>query len=147
MTKHYNTVKLKLLKLEPDSYHIIIKAHIEKTLIRMIVDTGASHSCFDINFIKSLHQEAEIIDNESLNVSISSDNFESKISVVRQLRIGKTYFREYQAVLVDLQYINDAYKTLGLPKIEGILGSDFFTRFSVVIDYEKLELRIGKKRK
>ncbi len=139
--KHY-TIKFKLVEMEPDNYHITIKARIGKIPVNLVIDTGASHTCFDLDFIRSLNQETVIDDNQGMNVGVGSSDFESKISTICDFTIGKLEIPEYQIVLLDLQHINAAYKMMKLPKIHGILGGDIFVRFSAVIDYQKQEMTL-----
>ena len=75
-SKQYH-IKFKLVTLEPDNYHIVLKASIEGRLLNVIIDTGASHSCFDLNFIRDLLPELNMEDNDGLNVGVGTSDFES----------------------------------------------------------------------
>ncbi|MEG1555563.1 MAG: retropepsin-like aspartic protease [Bacteroidales bacterium] len=137
-------VKFKIVELEPENYHIVIKGKIDNQPVNLVVDTGASHSCFDLDFIKSLNQATTIENNEGMNVGVGSSDFESKISTVFRFKLGRFEMTEYTVVLLDLQHINAAYKTMKLPLVQGILGSDFFVKYGVVIDYQNQCLTIQK---
>ncbi len=141
MQKQY-TINFKILSLEPDNYHLIIKGKIGKNPIRMILDTGASHTCFDMNFIEELAQEVEIEDNQGMNVGVGSSDFESKLSTIHELKIGRLKIDSYPIVLIDFHHINFAYRVMKLPEIQGVLGSDFFVQYNAVIDYPQKELRL-----
>ncbi|MEG2070285.1 MAG: retropepsin-like aspartic protease, partial [Bacteroidales bacterium] len=117
---------------------------IDNQPVNLVVDTGASHSCFDLDFIKSLNQATTIENNEGMNVGVGSSDFESKISTVFRFKLGRFEMTEYTVVLLDLQHINAAYKTMKLPLVQGILGSDFFVKYGVVIDYQNQCLTIQK---
>lgn len=139
--KHY-TLKFKVIEMEPENYHIVVRAKIGKTPVDLVVDTGASHSCFDLDFIQSLQQEADIVDNDGMNVGVGSSGFESKISEIYHFQVGRLHIPEYRVVLLDLQHVNGAYEVMGLPKIHGILGGDFFVAYSASIDYLKKEMTL-----
>lgn len=139
--KHY-TVKLKIVELETDNYHITAKARIGGTPVNMVIDTGASHTCFDLNFIQSLQDETDITDNDGMNVGIGCSDFESKLSVIPHFVIGKLDVPDYSVVLLDMKHINDAYNSMNIPPVQGILGSDFFVKYKAVIDYQKKEMTL-----
>ena len=138
------TIKFKLLELEPDNYHIVIKGKIEKVPVRLVIDTGASHSCFDLNFIKSLYQDVSIADNEGMNVGVGGSDFESKITIIQNFKIGSLNIKEYKVVLIDLENINMAYRSIKIPEVQGIIGGDFLTEHSAVINYREKELTLWK---
>ena len=139
--KHY-TIKFKTIELEAGNYHIITKAKIGDISINMVIDTGASHTCFDMNFVESLNQEVETKPNDGMNVGVGTSDFESKISSVQNFKIGKLLIPDYPIVLLDLQHVNNAYKIMKLAPVHGILGGDFFARYSAVIDYLKQEMTL-----
>jgi hypothetical protein len=59
-SKHFKkyTVKLYILELEPENYHIFARGKWKGHPVNIIIDTGASHTCFDIDFFKSIDPEA-----------------------------------------------------------------------------------------
>jgi hypothetical protein len=138
------TIKFKLLELEPDNYHIVIKGKIEKTPVHLVIDTGASHSCFDLNFVRSLNQDAHISDNDGMNVGVGSSDFESKITILQNFKIGNLKIKEYKVVLIDLENINMAYRSIKLSEVQGIIGGDFLKKHSAVINYHEKELTLWK---
>ena len=139
--KHY-TIKFKIVEIESNNFHIFAKANIGKKIVNLVIDTGASHTCFDINFIRNLKQEATFADTEGMNVGVASVGFETKTTALSEFKIGKFVIPEYQIILLDMLHINEAYKQIGLPAVHGILGGDFFTKYHVTIDYMKSEMTL-----
>ena len=135
-------IPLSIVELEPDNYHLICRGRINGHPLRLIIDTGASHSCFDTHFITSIQQDAEMTENDGLSVSIGSDDFASHITILKQFKLGQFELTDYQVVLLDLIHVNQAYLTLKLPTIQGIIGSDFLRRYGAVIDYQTLTMTI-----
>ena len=135
-------IPLSIVELEPDNYHLICRGKVNGHPLRLIIDTGASHSCFDTQFITSIQQDAEMTENDGLSVSIGSDDFTSHITVLKQFKLGQFELKDYQVVLLDLIHVNQAYLTLKLPTIQGIIGSDFLHRYEAVINYQTLTLTI-----
>ena len=132
--QQYN-IKFKLVTLEPDNYHIVAKAKIEGHPLNVIIDTGASHSCFDLDFVRQLSPEISMENNDGLNVGVGTSNFESKLSSICNFRMGRFLLKQYDIVLLDMSNINAAYKMMHKPLIHGILGSDFLMKYKAVIDY------------
>lgn len=139
--KHY-TIKFKVIELESGNYHIVTRASVGNIPVNLVIDTGASHSCFDTHFIKSLFLDLDIQENDGMNVGVGSSDFESHISTLPCFKIGRLVLPEYQIVLLDLQHVNGAYRMMGIPEVQGILGGDFFIRHSAVIDYQKREMTL-----
>jgi hypothetical protein len=138
-------IKFKLVTLEPDNYHIVAKAKIEGHSLNVIIDTGASHSCFDLDFVRQLSPEISMEDNDGLNVGVGTSDFESKLSTIQNFRMGRFLLKQYDIVLLDMSNINQAYEMMHKPLIHGILGSDFLMKYQAVIDYggRVLTLRRG----
>lgn len=133
-SKQYH-IKFKLVTLEPDNYHIVLKASIEGKPLNVIIDTGASHSCFDLNFIRKLLPELSMEDNDGLNVGVGTSDFESKLSTIQNLRLGRFLLKQYDVVLLDMSNINQAYEMMHKPLIHGIIGSDFLMKYKALVDY------------
>jgi hypothetical protein len=129
------TIKFKLVTLEPDNYHIVVKAKIEGHPLNVIIDTGASHSCFDLEFVRQLSPEISMEDNDGLNVGVGTSDFESKLSSINNFRMGRFLLKQYNVVLLDMSNINQAYAMMHKPLIHGIIGSDFLMKYQAVIDY------------
>ncbi len=128
-------IKFKVVALEPDNYHIVAKASIEGRPLNVIIDTGASHSCFDLDFVRQLSPEISMEDNDGLNVGVGTSDFESKLSTIQNLHLGRFLLKQYDIVLLDMSNINQAYEMMHKPLIHGIIGSDFLRKYKAVIDY------------
>ena len=139
-------VKFKLVTLEPDNYHIVVKAKIDGHPLNVIIDTGASHSCFDLDFVRQLSPEISMKDNDGLNVGVGTSDFESKLCSISNFRMGRFLLKKYDIVLLDMSNINQAYEMMHKPLIHGIIGSDFLMKYQAVIDYGSrvLTLRRGR---
>ena len=57
-------IKLERAQLSDGGIHIIVKGQVDSIAIRMVLDTGASHSVLDLNWVKNnlSHSEIEAID-------------------------------------------------------------------------------------
>lgn len=136
------SVKIKILELEPDGYHVITKIKTEKKVLRFIVDTGATHTCMDqANFI-SLQPEEPVLEHDGDSVGIAGSGFKTAITMLRHFKMGKMLIPEQRVVLLDMSHVNQVYKMLKKPEIDGILGCDFLVKYNAVIDFNAKEMKL-----
>jgi predicted aspartyl protease len=137
------TIKLELLSIEDDGYHIFIDALINGNKARLLIDTGASRTVFDAERIKYfLHagnHNFEKID--KLSTGLGTNTMESHSIVLEEFRLGDTLFKDYLAVALNMEHVNQSYGMLGYPKIDGVLGGDLLHELKAVIDYRKKQIR------
>jgi len=130
-------IKLELIELERHSYHFLLDAIINNHPIRMVLDTGASRSCFDLGFLKQkniieIPQEKEI-QSSGLGGSIGK----SMIANIDKFQIGDFTICDYTVIGLDLTAVNQAYSLVNILPIQGILGGDILKIFGSVIKYDK----------
>ncbi|HHU47828.1 MAG TPA: retropepsin-like aspartic protease [Bacteroidales bacterium] len=134
-------VKCKLVDLEPDNYHLTIKGKVAGSPVNLVVDTGASQTCFDFQIVNILGEHDTLIEEyEGLKVGIGGSAIDSKFTSIPLFQIGRLKIKNFPVVLLDLTHVNEAYNSMKLPHIDGILGSDFFVAYNAIIDYENREL-------
>jgi predicted aspartyl protease len=138
-----NSIKLELLAIEDDGYHIFIEAVINSKPARLLVDTGASRTVFDEERIKLFLEEEEnqFEKIDKLSTGLGTNTMESHSVKLNEFRLGETDFNDYIAVVLNIGHVNDSYRTLGYPEIDGVLGGDLLHKLKAVIDYRKKEIR------
>lgn len=136
------SIKLKVIELEPESYHLFAKGKWNKIPINMIIDTGASHTCFDNDFYKLHCPHIDTQDNKGINVGIGTAEFTTQLAPMTDLKIGHFNVHDFRVTLLSLDHINNAYKSVKIPPIQCILGSDFFVNYNAVIDYSHQKMTI-----
>jgi len=138
-----NPIKIELLPIEEDGYHIFISAVINSLEARLLVDTGASRTVFDAERIKAFlskeNHNFEKID--KLSTGLGTNTMESHTVVLEEFILGETTFNDYLAVVLNMEHVNHSYLLLGNPPIDGVLGGDLLHELKAVIDYRKKELR------
>ena len=140
-------VPISLWELDPEGFHIVIKAKLHGVSVRMLIDTGANHSCFDRPFFQTIMQDSDnesIIGADEVNIGIGGEDFESAIAEVEKFQIGRSIFPKMTVRLLDLMQINAAYGQVGFPAIHGVLGGDFLHKYKAVIDYNNAQLILTK---
>lgn len=131
-------VPLELVKLEDNSYHLIIPVEIDGIQGDMIIDTGASVTVVD-------QEMFPLQASENKGLQIQSGSVTGEIENVRIIRAnyfmaGGKKIKNFRFAGISLKYVNQMYHRHLNRKIIGLLGCDFCVRHRVVIDYHKREL-------
>jgi hypothetical protein len=133
-------VPLKLIAIEKDGFHLIVKSIINGKSARLLLDTGASRTVFDINNKIKFMKKQEMIKNNSLSTGLGTDKMISHTSFIKKFSIDKLVIFDYEGVFIDLSIVNSSYEKLNLKPIDGVLGSDLLKQFNAIINFEKKTL-------
>jgi len=135
-------IPLELLKVEDpirDGYQILCRIHIKNKEYRMLVDTGASMTLFDIKKSKEISENLPEKNNNNL-IAVGSNNIDSQTVIIEEFRIGDIIIKDYKMLLISLDNLNSVAIKKGNPLIHGILGGDILNKYKVYIDYRNLEI-------
>jgi clan AA aspartic protease (TIGR02281 family) len=138
-------IPLEILKIKDDlrdGFHVLCRVHIDGKQFRMLVDTGSSMTLFNIKKVKEISQN-ELESNQQQIVAVGSGNIKSKYVVIDEMKIGDIVIKDYKTMLIDLEFINEHFRSNGEPLIDGIIGGDILTNYNAVIDYEKREMKLS----
>lgn len=140
-------IPFEFVSIESDGVHIVLQAHINNKLSRLLIDTGASRTVFDKNKISRFVENIEMHENEQLSTGLGTNDMVSHIITLESLVIGDLHLQEYTSVIIDMIHINQSFEAFGLQAIDGVLGGDILRDFKAEIDYRKQELRLRVPRK
>ena len=137
-----------LLPIEEDGYHIFIEAVINGRKARLLIDTGASRTVFDMKRIRKFlwkgDNNFEKID--KLSTGLGTNTMESHSVILEEFRLGETIFTDYLAVVLNMGHVNKSYRMLGHHQIDGVLGGDLLYELKAVIDYRRKQVRWKERR-
>ncbi len=138
-------IPIKYYNIPGGGTHLFVKSKINGIKTFLLIDTGASNSVFDINNPQFKDTKFEIKDDD-----IQSSGFNSTISnlhtgTINSLRICHLTILNKETIFTPLDYINSLYETIKLPKISGIIGSDFLIEYSAIINLKTNILYLEKK--
>jgi predicted aspartyl protease len=138
-----NLLKIELLPIEEDGYHIFIDAVINGATARLLLDTGASRTVFDeerikVFLTKNNHRFKRF---SKLSTGLGTNTMKSHSIILEEFRLGETVFKDYHAVVLNMEHVNQSYQMLGQKQIDGVLGGDLLQKLKVVVDYRKMEVR------
>jgi hypothetical protein len=137
------SVPLTLINLNDDGFHLLVEITAYGTKHLAVVDTGASRSVFDKGFIERNSTDVTTAEDTSATTLFSTSA--TIQAVIPKLKIGKLLIKNYHAVALDLETVNEAYELLGHPRIIAIIGSDIFYSYQAKINYKKLQIFFSQK--
>jgi len=126
------TIPFRIVELEPDSFHLVVKASINGKLVHLIVDTGASRSLIDISSDSGLRVEGV---DETLAVGFNTDKISIQLAIFPSIGIGGLTFSDFVAAITDLNALRSLYAKVAGMDIAGLLGCDFLVRYVSSINF------------
>lgn len=122
--------------------HIIIEAFINCVKGLFIIDSGASHSCIDINKSEKFNLEYKVFEENAS--SATQEINETFISKKNEFKFENIKSINHDFMLFNMSHI---YKTI-LEKekieIDGIIGADLLIRYKSVINFELNKIYLKK---
>ena len=135
--KKKHIIKLRLIRIDKAGCHLAVTAKIKRKSVRLVLDTGASQTVFDINRISDFIGHSDFEKIASLSSGLGTNTMESHLVFVPGFKIGTLEITDEKMVLLDLSHVNQSYEMMNLKPIDGVLGGDVLRRYEAVIDYGK----------
>ena len=137
-------VPLELLNLHDDGFHLLVEVVVFGQPFKAVLDTGASKTDFDKTSIEMHITDGELLISDKLSTGLGTNNMESHTIILPSIKIGSFKLKNFEAAVLDLSTINQAYISLNLPPIIGVIGGDILQSFDAIINYGKLQLKLFK---
>lgn len=137
-------LKLKLLNIDGDGFHLQASVRINGKAALVIVDTGASRTVFDKTEIRKFLKKEEIEEHDKLSTGLGTNSMQSQVVTLGSFSLGAIKIFNYNSVLLDLQHVNQTYSAIGLKNVVGVLGSDIMVKFNAKIDFGAKTLALHK---
>jgi hypothetical protein len=136
-------IPIRILPIENDGFHLLIKVLVNNKKANMLIDTGASKTVFDKNRIGNFVDDTDFDLNDKLSTGLGTSSMESHITTLRKIKIGEIGISDYKTILLDLSHVNHSYQQLSIKPIDGVIGSDLLNDFKAVINYGKQVLKLS----
>ena len=131
-------INLHIELLEEGNFHTIVIGSLNSLRMRMVLDTGASHSCIDAEIARTFFPELSISDTEGVNAGIGGNDFTVQMADFPNFFLGDFHLPLFKNLpIVDLTHINYAYRLLERDPIQMILGNDFLIEHQAIINYQE----------
>lgn len=132
-------IPFEILKLEDDSYHILVNVVINKYIEgKFVIDTGASKTILDSSL--------ELKEEQKLGEEPFSSGLGGELAInfckVDRLSIGTFTMENMTLATVDLSTVNSAYEKVVSTRVIGLLGSDLLLKYGAIINYREAYLQI-----
>jgi predicted aspartyl protease len=130
-------IPLKILRIENDGHHLIIRGKINRKESSLIVDTGASKSVFNAGLpdIRLKKNDIEDESNYPNAVTLATDEIPSTTGIIDELQLGRLLIKNYEATLIDMKHINELYRNISGKVIKGLIGNDLLIKYKAVVDF------------
>ncbi|KAB1154157.1 acid protease [Tenacibaculum aiptasiae] len=133
-------VKLELKKMSSGHLHIYGKLNGIKG--NFILDTGAGATVIDKKNQEKFHMQA--IESDDEGTGAGGTGLQMLASEKNNLKIGELELKELGLTLMSLDHVNNAFVSMGLEEIDGVIGADILTNKKAIIDYSNLILYLKK---
>lgn|SRR5690554_1182995 len=157
------SIPIKLLNLHDDGFHLLVEVVVFGHLFQAVLDTGASRTVFDKTTAeKHLSADIQMQKTDLQSTGLGTNTMESYSLRVPDLRIGVDrnhpndegstlkaqvlHLKNFEVAVLDLSTINYAYGLMDIDPVIGVIGGDILTSYGGIIDYRKMELRIGERK-
>jgi predicted aspartyl protease len=136
------SVPLTLINLQDDGFHLLVEIVVFGQKLLAVVDTGASRSVFDKSFIET--NVKDLNNTEETHATTLFTTSSTLQATIPKIKIGSLTLKNYEAVALDLEAVNQAYQGLGNPPISAIIGGDLLLKYQAIINYKKMKLYLYK---
>ncbi|WP_374957280.1 aspartyl protease family protein [Gilvibacter sp.] len=113
--------------------HYKVLAKINGCSCWLIVDTGASTSCINLNEAENL--KMQFSESEIKATGAGASDLQTQISEGNALKLGAWKRTNMSFIVMDLSHVNAGLAQAGEDPIIGILGADVLKQARAVIDY------------
>ncbi len=137
-------INLEIIEIEKGNFHLFVHLKIGEKLCRLLLDTGASKTVFDKTRVLQFVKKRKIKSHESKSVGLGVTEMETQMVKLKNVSIGKLIIEKLEVAVLNISHVNDTYEQIQLPKIDGVLGSDFLMKYKAVINYDKANLKLKK---
>ncbi len=141
------SIPMELVELE-DGFHLMINVTVNNSSVKMLIDTGASLTCFDSTRILHIPgvEEDNILSMDKNGTGLGTNTMSSAYTELENIKIGDIELTDYPVIVINMQHVNDSYEKLGIAPIDGVIGSEFLLKHKAIIDYNLLEIRLYYKK-
>lgn len=142
--KFISRIALQSVFISDDGLHLHIEVKINELPAIMVLDTGATHTVFDIDKIEMLTQKKTRNVNGRYSAGLGASEIQSKKIKINSLQLGNYVIKEQSFTCLPLTHLNQGYQSLDIAEVIGVIGSDLMYTFGAHIDYADCVLTLFK---
>ena len=118
--------------------HILIFGQINEVDGTFVLDTGSGGTVIDEKNKNKFKLTTN--DTEEKASGVGGSNIEMLTSENNHLKIGDLELTDQSFILMNLDYVNDAFELNGLERVDGIIGTHILKNNKAIIDYSTLKI-------
>lgn len=134
------TLQLASVELGDGGVQLFLDGRIGRKKLRFLLDTGASRTVFDEGPLLKRFPDLHFHTGDIITIGFQNQLATSREVEIIGLKIGRIAIANFNAIAVDLMYVNKTYASLGLPSIHGIIGSEMLMRHKAVLNFSRQTL-------
>lgn len=138
-------IQVKLLKVNipPTGIHLLVEVEINSIPSCFVLDTGASRSVIDIEYLKSITEDIKIEEESSFSAGVGGADLKSFTAELDSFKIGEFELSSYEIAVMDLHHVRQSYEEIGERPIYGVIGGEVLLEYNAIIDYNELVLKLN----
>lgn len=140
MRKPKTEIPIKVLRIEEDGFHFMVKGFLNNVEASFLIDTGASRTVLDKTILHKFTENPDVTKRDGLAAGLGSNELESAETTIELLKLGDLTLKNYQMAVMDLKNIHEVYAILNLPAIDCVLGSDILVAQNAIIHLKRKKL-------
>ena len=118
--------------------HFELAAEVNGHAVRLVLDTGASHTVFDTSSATRLGLETTPSTERAHGLGAS--DHATATSTVSELRLGTVQLHDVAVWTLDLGHVNRALEARGGTPVDGAIGANVLRPAEAIIDYARAML-------
>ena len=131
------------LNFSTGGYNLLARVAINGKPALLLVDTGSAKTVLDTDHMQKFVEQTELKRNARKNLTPGSTSVYSYVANIDSLEIGSVIIKDYKATAVDLGHINRAFRGMGNPQIDGLLGCDLLRHCKATLKFEERVLELN----
>lgn len=140
-----NELKLEIVELQTESYHVFVHILVNNKKLRMLLDTGASKTVIDKTTVDTKFKSTKVESSANPTSSLHATVHTSDVMTVKTIQLANAKLSNYMITVIDLTHVNQTYASVKCKPIQGILGSDILVDKHALIDYGKKLIKFKTK--
>jgi hypothetical protein len=135
-------IPLRLIDLQDNGCHIMCSASVNGYKLNILIDTGASVTVLDINRIKTINPQQQLNEHHKSFTGVGSGSIQTYSTKLDEITFDGFTLYNLAVMVIDLVHVNNAYASLDLDRVDGVMGGDLLLELKARIDYSGRILEI-----
>lgn len=131
------SLKLIQLNFETGGYNLLARVSINGKPALLMVDTSSPTTVLDTDHLQKFVSQTELKRNPRRSMAAATTSVYTYVATIDKLEIGSVVIYDYKANATDLSQLNRAFRSMGNPQIDGLIGCDLLRHCKAVINFDE----------